>query len=155
MRASRASARLVEHDRHTRAEHDAGGCRAAEVLELLRQHVARLEVGDDQDVGGARDLRDDALGARRGRGHRVVERERPVEDRAGDLAAVGHLASAAASSVAGMFGLIVSTAARIATRGFASPNACARSTALRMMSALSCSVGEMLIAASVMMKGRG
>ena len=65
------------------------------------------------------------------------------------------LHSAAASSVAGMFGLTVSTAARMATRGRATPNACARSTALRTMSAFSGSVGAMLIAASVMMNGRG
>ena len=34
----------------------------------------------------------DALGARRGGGHGVVEGERAVEHGAGDLAAVGHLA---------------------------------------------------------------
>ena len=81
-----------EHDRHARAEHDAGARRAAQVLELLGEHVAALEVGNDQDVGGTGDFGDDALGARRGRGHGVVEGERPVDHGAGDLAAIGHLA---------------------------------------------------------------
>ena len=54
-----------------------------------------------------------------------------------------------------MRGLTVSTAARIATRGRATPTMCARSIALRTMSAFSSSVGAMLIAPSVMMNGRG
>ena len=65
------------------------------------------------------------------------------------------LQSAAASSVVRMRGLTVSTAARIATFGRSIPIACARSIALRRMSALSSSVGSMLIAASVMTSGRG
>ena len=81
-----------QHDRHARTEHDAGARRAAEVLELLREHVAALEVGHDQDVGGTGDIGNDPLGARGGSGHGVVESERPVDDGAFDLAAVGHLA---------------------------------------------------------------
>jgi hypothetical protein len=50
---------------------------------------------------------------------------------------------------------MVSTAARMATFGSATPITCARSMALRTMSALSSSVGAMLMAASVMMKGAG
>ena len=65
------------------------------------------------------------------------------------------LHSAAASSVAGIAVFTVSTAARMATRGSATPMACASVMALRTMSALCSSVGAMLIAASVMMKGRG
>src|SRR5476649_2310246 len=65
------------------------------------------------------------------------------------------LHSAAASSVAAMRGLMVSTAARMATRGVATPMACASSMALRTMSALSARLGAMLMAASVRMKGRG
>ena len=54
-----------------------------------------------------------------------------------------------------MRGLTVSTAARIATLGSAMPMECAKSMALRTMSALISSVGAILMAASVMMKGRG
>ena len=59
------------------------------------------------------------------------------------------LHSAAASSVAGIFDVTVSTAARIATFGRARPSEMARSIAFWQMSTLSSSVGAMLIAASV------
>ena len=59
------------------------------------------------------------------------------------------LHSAAASIVAGIFELTVSTAARIATFGRATPSDTARSIAFWQMSTLSSSVGAMLIAASV------
>ena len=80
---------------------------------------------------------------------RVVERERAVEEAALDLAALGHLAEAAASIVAGIFEVTVSTAARIATFGCSTPSDTARSIAFWQMSTLSSSVGAMLIAASV------
>lgn len=59
------------------------------------------------------------------------------------------LQSAAASIVAGIFEVTVSTAASIATFGRSTPKDAARSTAFWQMSALSSSVGAMLIAASV------
>src|SRR5262245_66686584 len=59
------------------------------------------------------------------------------------------LHSAAASRVAGILELTVSTAARIATLGVLTPSAIARSIAFWQMSTLSSSVGAMLIAASV------
>ena len=65
------------------------------------------------------------------------------------------LHSAAASSVEGIVGFTVSTAARMATFGVATPVACARSMALRRMSAFCARSGAMLMAASVMMNGRG
>ena len=65
------------------------------------------------------------------------------------------LHSAAASSVAAIVGLTVSTAARIATLGSRTPITCASSMALRMMSAFCSRVGAILIAASVTMNGRG
>ena len=49
-----------EDDRDAGAEHDAGQLRAAQVLELLGQHVAALEVGHHEDVGLSGDRRDDA-----------------------------------------------------------------------------------------------
>jgi hypothetical protein len=62
------------------------------------------------------------------------------------------LQSAAASSVAGIFELTVSTAARMATFGRSTPNVRARSIAFWQMSTLSSSVGAMLIAPSVTMR---
>ena len=59
------------------------------------------------------------------------------------------LQSAAASIVAGIFELTVSTAARIATFGVSTPSDIARSIAFWQMSTLSSSVGAMLMAASV------
>ena len=59
------------------------------------------------------------------------------------------LQRAAASIVAGIFEVTVSTAARIATFGRSSPSEIARSIAFWQMSTLSSSVGAMLIAASV------
>jgi len=55
----------------------------------------------------------------------------------------------AASIVAGIFELTVSTAARIATFGVCLPSAIIRSIAFWQISTLSSSVGAMLIAASV------
>ena len=92
MRDSRGSARLVSTigTRAPRTMPALDG--AAQVHELLRQHVAALEIRHHQDVGGARDLGHDALGACRSRRDRVVERQRSVEDGAFDLTPVGHLA---------------------------------------------------------------
>ena len=59
------------------------------------------------------------------------------------------LHSAAASMVAGIFEVTVSTAASTATFGCATPSDSARSMAFWQMSALSSSEGAMLIAASV------
>ncbi len=55
----------------------------------------------------------------------------------------------AASVVAGIFEVTVSTAARIASFGFATPSDTTRSIAFWQMSTLSSSVGAMLMAASV------
>ena len=60
--------------------------------EILGQHVAGFEVGHDQDLRSAGDWRVDALDLRRLRIDRIVERERPVQHPAGDLASLGHLA---------------------------------------------------------------
>jgi hypothetical protein len=61
------------------------------------------------------------------------------------------LHSAAASMVAGIFDVTVSTAARIATFGLSRPREAERSIAFWQISALSSSAGKMLIAASVTM----
>ena len=59
------------------------------------------------------------------------------------------LHSAAASMVAGILDVTVSTAARIATFGLVRPSETPRSTAFWQMSTLSSSVGAMVIAPSV------
>ena len=59
---------------------------------------------------------------------------------------------AAASIVAGIFELTVSTAARMATFGLFTPRDTTKSMAFWQMSTLSSSVGAMLIAASVTMR---
>ena len=81
-----------QNDRHACAEHDAGDLRLGQILELLRQHVPGLEVGHHEDVGTAGDRRDNPFRLGRLRRHRIVEGERTVENAAGDLAAIGHLA---------------------------------------------------------------
>ena len=81
-----------EDDRHAGAEHDAGGVGMGEEGQVLRQHVAGLEVGDDEDLGVAGDRAADALDPRGLGVDGVVEGERPLEQAAGDLAALGHLA---------------------------------------------------------------
>ncbi len=86
------SARLVSMIGTRAPRTTPGHFRVGEIFELLGQHVAGFEIGRDEDVGAPRDRRDDALGARRLQRHRVVERERAVEDAADDLAAIGHLA---------------------------------------------------------------
>ena len=65
------------------------------------------------------------------------------------------LHKAAASSVLGIFGLTVSTAARIATRGSPRPSPRCRSIAFWTMSTLVARSGTMLIAASVMNRADG
>jgi hypothetical protein len=46
------SAGLVNTMGAPRARHDADSIRAAQGLELLRDHVARLEIGHDHEVDG-------------------------------------------------------------------------------------------------------
>ena len=81
-----------QDDRHPRAENEPGGIGLGEKDEVLGQHVAGFEIGHDEDLGAAGDLGLDALDPRRLGIDGIVEGERPVEDAAGDLAAVGHLA---------------------------------------------------------------
>src|SRR5262249_53551488 len=81
-----------ENDRYARAEHQSGRVGPCQEGEILRQHVPGFEVGYDQDLRPAGDWRVDALDLRRLRIDRIVERERPVQDAAGDLASLGHLA---------------------------------------------------------------
>ena len=81
-----------QDDRHAGPEDDARGVGVGHEGELLGQHVAGLQVGDQEHVGIAGDLGPDVLDLRGGLADRVVHRQRPVDEAAGDLAAVGHLA---------------------------------------------------------------
>jgi hypothetical protein len=140
-----------EDDRHARAEHEAGTVGIGQEGELLGEDVARLEIGHEQNVGSP------------GTADRI-----PLIAAASALIALSNasgpsrtppvicprsaiLHNAAASSVAGIRELIVSTAARIATFGAGTSSDRARSMAFRQMSALSSRPGAMLIAASVTM----
>ncbi len=81
-----------QDDRHPRPEHDPRRVRLGEEGEVLGQHVAGFEIRHDEDLGAPRDRGLDALDLRRLGIDGVVEGERAVEDAAGDLAALGHLA---------------------------------------------------------------
>ena len=81
-----------QDDRHPRPEHDPGRIRIGQEGQALGQHVAGLEVGDDKHVGLPGNRRSDVLDLGRAEIDGVVEGERPVQDAARDLAAVGHLA---------------------------------------------------------------
>ena len=63
-----------------------------EECEILGEHVAGLEIGHDEDLRAPGDCGFDALDLRRLGIDGIVEGKRPVEDAAGDLPAVGHLA---------------------------------------------------------------
>src|SRR5450631_275149 len=87
----RAVSPTREDDRHTPAEHDPGGSRVSEIVELLDEHVAALQVWDDEDVGMPGDLRNNPLYAGGRRGDCSIEGERSIHETAADLTAVCHL----------------------------------------------------------------
>lgn len=80
-------------DGDTGAEDDAGGQRVGQIFQLLGDHVAGLEIGDDEYFSMAGDGRLDALGLAATMETALSKAgERAVENAAGDLAAVCHLA---------------------------------------------------------------
>lgn len=72
----RAVGAARQHDRHARAHDDACTDGAAEVFELLREQVARFDIGHDQDVGAAGDRRVDPLVVSRPANARLNEANR-------------------------------------------------------------------------------
>ena len=64
-----------ENDRDPRAEHDPRGVGLGKKGQALGEHIARLEIGNHEDIGAPRDWGDDLLDRRRLRAYRVVERE--------------------------------------------------------------------------------
>ena len=79
-----------EDNRHTGPEHNSRRIRLSEEGQVLRQHVAGLEVGYDENLRATRYLGSDALNAGGLGIDRVVERERTIEDAACNLSAIGH-----------------------------------------------------------------
>ena len=106
-----------KHNRNARTKDEPCCSGVGEVDQLLGQHVAGLKIGHEQNVGVARDWRDDALLTGGIRVDRIVKSKRPVDLGAGDLAARHMTVSAAALSVAGILKSIVSTAASTANSG--------------------------------------
>src|SRR5271166_2336256 len=85
------SARLVSMI-GTRAKHNSRGVRFGQERQALGEHVAGFEVRNDEHVRVSGDRRYDLLDRSRLRADRIVERERPVEQRSRDLTTVRHLA---------------------------------------------------------------
>jgi hypothetical protein len=81
-----------ENDRHARAEHNAGRVRLGKECEILGEHVARLEIGHHENLRVPGDCGFDAFDLGRLRANGIIESKRPVENPAGDLATLGHLA---------------------------------------------------------------
>ena len=124
------SARLVNMIGNPGTEYDAGGIGIRHVGQLLGQHVARFQVGYEENVGLACDRRNDVLGPGSLLTDRVVERQGSVDKTAGDLAAVRHLAQRGGDpGSTGFLTVTVSTAERTATFGSLKPRTCARSMA--------------------------
>ena len=94
-----------EDDGNAGAEDDAGQLRATEIFKLLGEHVATFEIGNDEDIGLSSDGRVELLDAGGLFANRGIEGERPVEDAAGDLSAVGHLAKRGGLHCGGDFGI--------------------------------------------------
>ena len=79
-------------DRHPGAKDNARSLCIGQVLQLLGQHIARLQVWHNENIGPASDRGDDAFGTGSFRRHRVIKGQRAIYDSAGDLTAIGHLA---------------------------------------------------------------
>ena len=91
-RLSSESARLVRMI-GTRAPSTIPAASApGEERQALGEHIASFEVGNDEHVRTSGDGGYDLLDRRRLRTDRVVERERPIEQRPGYLTALRHFA---------------------------------------------------------------
>ena len=123
--------------------------------QAFREHVSGFEIGHDQHIGAARHRRDDLFERGRRRADGIVERERAVEQGAGNLTAIGHLAQRRGLERGGNLALTVSIAQRIATRTSGAPKACARSMAFWTMSTFPRASGAILTAASVIISASG
>ena len=81
-----------EDDGNACAKDNAGKLRAAKVFKLLGEHVSAFEVGNNKDVSLAGDGRNEILDSGCLDADGSIEGKRAIEDAAGDLTAVGHLA---------------------------------------------------------------
>ena len=138
-----------QDDRHPRAEHQPGAVGIGQEAELLGQDVAGFEIRREKNVGIAGDLRVNALGFGGLLADRVVERQWAVENAAGDLSALGHLAKRRGVDRGRHLRSHRFDRGENRDLGPFTPSEMARSIAFWQMSTLSSSVGAMLIAASV------
>src|SRR6516162_6112912 len=74
------------------AKHQTSRIRLRQEDQVFCQHVAGFEVRHDQDLCFAGDRRLNALNSCRFRTYRIIERQRAVDNRIGNLFAVGHFA---------------------------------------------------------------
>ena len=81
-----------QHNRYPCPEHDSRYLGTCQVFELLRQHVARIEIGDEEDVRSACNGRNDTFGVCGFLGDRIVKGQRTVEYATRDLPSVRHFA---------------------------------------------------------------
>ena len=115
---------------------------AASALAKNISSLYSFEIGHEKNVRVAADLGFDVLDLRRLTADCIVEGERSVEEPAGDLSSLGHLAQGGGVDL----GFTVSTAERIATFGSLIPSACASS---KEVSCPTKPYGEGLIIASI------
>ncbi len=92
MRLRTESAAGRQDDRDPGAQHNARGVGLRKEGQIFGQHVAGLQVGNDENLSAPCDWRFDALDFRGFRIDGIVEGERAVEHAAGYLAAIRHLA---------------------------------------------------------------
>ena len=137
------------------SQHDSSAIRAVKECELLGQHVSGFQIRHQQDVGLARHRRGDLLGAGRLILMALSNASGPSSSAPLIWPRSAILHRAAASRVERSFSVTVSTADRMATFGLAIPRTSARSIAFWQMSRFAFRSGAILIAASVIIRGRG
>ena len=81
-----------QYDRNPCAEDDPRGIGLGEIDKVLGKHVPGFEIGHHEDLRAARNLGFDALDLCGLGIDGIVEGQRPIEDAAGDLPALRHLA---------------------------------------------------------------
>src|SRR6516162_4248419 len=110
-----------EDDRYPRAEDHSRRVRLGEERQVFGQHVPGLEIGHDENLRAPGDERRDALIFAASGSMALSKASGPSRIPPVICPRSAILQSAAASIVDGIFGVTVSTAERIATRGVPSP----------------------------------
>src|SRR5262249_11171090 len=139
-----------QDDRPARAEHDPGRVRLGEEREVLGQHVAGFEIGDDENLRTPCDRGFNALDLRRFGIDRIVESKRPVESATRYLPTFGHLAQRGCVDGRRDLGRHHFDGGENRNARRARPTWVNRSIAFCTMSRFASRSGKMLMAASVM-----